>query len=526
MPIRAEAAVLALVIGLGPAGAEAPLSAIDWLSQSVDAPAPAQNGSSPGPTGPLNEAPVTKDGALPGTVAVSVIGGPTIDGAGLLSPSATGFPHALWGLALTDEATLALRETGGGGLPALRALMLTLLLAEAEPPADSRGDGALLMARIDKLLELGALDQAEALMAAAGPAQTAEVFRRAFDIALLTGTEDQACAHLQQAPELAPTLTARVFCLARDGDWSAAALTLRTAQALGRVSADDYALLSRFLDADLAEQDSLTLPPPPNPMTPLIWRIYDAIGEPLPTTTLPVAFAHAEMSANAGWKAQLEAAERLAREGAIPPNLLLGLYTEREPAASGGVWDRVDAFQSFDSALEKADARAVEQRLPLAYARMADVEAEVPFAELFAERLARLPLTGDAARIAWEMGLLSSGYRTLAGSALKPADARAAFLAGLAAGDVTGLTAPSSLGRAIAPAFAPGTPAPLPDGAEALLDQRRTGEAILLAIRSIDQGLTGQSDQIARGLALLRRLGLEDTARRTALEAMLLERRG
>ena len=39
-----------------------------------------------------------------------------------------------------------------------------------------------------------------------------------------------------------------------------------------------------------------------------------------------------------------------------------------------------------------------EQRLPLAYARMKDVELEVPFATLYAEALAKLPLTGDAAR--------------------------------------------------------------------------------------------------------------------------------
>ena len=50
--------------------------------------------------------------------------------------------------------------------------------------------------------------------------------------------------------------------------------------------------------------------------------------------------------------------------------------------------------------------------------------------------------------------------------------------------------------------------------------------AMLMAISLIDSGLKGDTTQVAKGLALLRKLGLEDAARRTALEVLLLERRG
>jgi hypothetical protein len=504
-----------------PLRAEAPLSAIDWLSKSITAPqTAAPNGTVIGPAS-ADEPAVTTKGALPEDVAVSVIGGPSPDGAGLLSPAATGFPHDLWGLARTEEVTEAIRSTQVEGLPALQSLLVTILIAEATPPADAGGKAQLLIARIDKLLELGALDQASALLQEAGAVRNPEVFRRTFDIALLNGTEDEACADLAKAPELALTLTTRVFCLARSGDWNAAALTLRTAQVLGHVSGVEDELLSRFLDPDPYEGEPV--PDPPKPVTPLIWRIYDAIGEPLSTATLPLAFAHAELSPRAGWKAQLEAAERLARAGMIPANQLLGLYTQKKPAASGGVWDRAEAFQKFDTALSEGDLGAIEQRLPLAYARMADVEAEVPFSELFAQALSKLRLTGDAARIGYEMGLLGPDYRELAASPLSPGDTRAQFLAGLAAGSVQGLPAPDSMARAIAPAFS--TPV-LPPGADELLAQKRLGETMLMAIRLIDSGLKGDTAQVAKGLSLLRKLGLEDAARRTALELMLLERRG
>jgi len=497
----------------------APLSAIDWLSQSVATEAGAAVGKRVSTERPP-EAPVTgQGGALPSDVSVSVLDKPSPDAVGLLSSATTGLPRDLWGIGLQSEIIASISAEGNEPLPAMTGLLMTLLLAEAAPPVDSDGGGALLRARIDKLLDMGALDQAADLLRASGSAD-AEMFRRAFDIALLTGNEDQGCEMMQTNPDLAPTFPARIFCLARSGDWSAAALTLRTAQALGYVTPEDDSLLSRFLDPDLYEGDAL--PPIPQRMTPLSWRMFEAIGEPQTTATLPLAFAHAELRDTAGWKAQIEAAERLARAGAIAPNVLLGLYTDRLPAASGGVWDRVDAFQRFETALRTGDPGAVAQSLSGAWQTMVAVELEVPFALLFGEDLARLPLTSDAGRIAFEIGLLSNRYESIA-KARAPQSQREAFLIGLATGSLIGATPPDSLGRAIAPAFVRNT---ITADYATLLDQRRLGEAILLAISRISRGVQGDLTGVTEGLAFLRHAGLEDMARRTALQLMLLERRG
>ena len=48
------------------------------------------------------------------------------------------------------------------------------------------------------------------------------------------------------------------------------------------------------------------------PHSPLLFRLHEAIGEPLPTGALPRAYAVADLRDLAGWKPQLEAAERLA----------------------------------------------------------------------------------------------------------------------------------------------------------------------------------------------------------------------
>jgi hypothetical protein len=503
--------MLSASFGPSTALAETPMSAIDWLSSSVSTPAQPLPPPEPDVTG--------AGAALPQNVIVSVLGGPSPDSAGVLSPTVTGLPANLWGLGQTSQIAALISQKRDDSLPSLQRVLLTVMLAQAAAPADAGGRGILLQARIDKLLEMGALEEADALIAASGK-MTLEVFRRYFDIAMLTGKEDAACETLRQTPDLAPTYPARIFCLARSGDWAGGALTLRMAQALGYIDPADDALLARFLDPDLFEGE----PPlePPSPVTPLAWRMLDAIGEGLPTTQLPLAFAHAELRDTAGWKARIEAAERLGRASVLDPNVLLGVYTERLPAASGGVWDRVEAFQHFDTALTAQDPGAVAAALPDAWAMMVSAGLEVPFAELFAEKLTRLPLTDAAAALAFRISLLSTQYERVANTRT-PTDTREAFLIAVARGNLQGVVPPDSLARTIAPAFVRPMP---PADLMALLDDNRLGEAILHAVDRIQRGLQGDLRGVTEGLALFRHVGLEDLARRTSLELMLLERRG
>jgi hypothetical protein len=378
------AGLLSLSMLAGPLAAQdasGPLSAIDWLSQSVATPAAAASADVPTA---IDEPPVAKaGGALPASVTTTALDGPSPDSVGLIAPAVSGLPHDLWGAGLTREIAERLVTHPDDDLPALRQLFLTLLLAEVAAPVDAGGKGELLQVRIDKLLALGALEQAAALIDAAGT-PSPELFRRAFDVALLTGAEDRACQFMAEEPHLAPTLPARIFCLARSGDWDTAALTIRTSKALNQITADQETLLSRFLDPDLFEGEPP--PPAPNPVTPLDWMIYAAIGEPLPTEGLPIAFSYAELSP---------------RAGTIPPNVILGLYTERDPAASGGVWDRVAAFQDFEAAISSGDAARVAATLPEAWARMQEAELEVPFATLFGKPLQEMALTGEVKPRLW-----------------------------------------------------------------------------------------------------------------------------
>jgi hypothetical protein len=120
------------------------------------------------------------------------------------------------------------------------------------------------------------------------------------------------------------------------------------------------------------------------------------------------------------------------------------------------------------------------------------------------------------------VGMLSPSYEKLA-RARAVTDVAEVFLQGLARGSVEGLVAPDSLGRAIAPAFVLAEPSA---ASLQMLDEGRLGEAILMAIDQVSMGVQGELRGVTDGLALLRHVGLEDVARRTALQLMILERRG
>ena len=242
------------------------------------------------------------------------------------------------------------------------------------------------------------------------------------------------------------------------------------------------------------------MPPAPNPVTPLDWKMYEAIGEPLPTEGLPIAFSYAELGPRAGWKAQIEAAERLTRAGTIPPNVILGLYTEREPAASGGVWDRVEAFQDFEAAL--AARRCRTGRRDPAGGLGEDAGGRAGGALCHAVRQGPAGHAPDRASLRPSRsasGCCRPMPRPSRSGTSPPAPRMPSWWRWPRARPrmccrPTVWAAPSRRRSA--------RPTPSAE-AQALLDGNRTGEAILVAIDNIGRGVQGDLRGVTEGLSLL-----------------------
>lgn len=496
----------ALLAGQALAAENDPLSAIEWLSDSIDIP---QATTEPDQGKP--------DATLPSVITVAPLDAPVPDRAGLISARPLGLDPGLWGRSASADIarTIALLPDSRMAPPSLRAFLHDLLVLRLDPPIDANEDDSLYLARLDRLLEMGHLASAKRLIEVAGAPEPRR-FRRAFDIALLTGTETDACKVIEETPDISPTYLARIFCLARGGNWDVAAITLGNAEVLGILSDDEDKLLSHFLDPELFEGEPL--PSPPRLPSPLVFRLYEAVGERIPTDQLPVAFAVTDLTDTVGWKTRLRAIERLAAADAVPFERLLSVYSERQPAASGGVWERVGLVQELLKAIEHGDTQRLANVLPQAWSAAADIGYEAALARWLAPKLNGSELNGQAGHVAFEVGLLA-GRPDLA-SAFAAPTAFDRFLLAIAKGEPASPPDADPLARAILR----GLSALDPSRAHlSLIQDGRSGEALLSALSDLMDGAAGNPDRTANALALLRHLGLERLARQTAVELVLKE---
>ncbi len=498
-----------------PLGAtERPLSAIDWLDRPFD--------TQVAPQAPitLNEPPVTGSAVVP-DIVVQPLGAPTPDSVGLLPTATTGLPRDMWRASQTQDLLAALDRVSPDMLPAAQALIFTLLLAEADPPLGSGEDATFLRARVATLARFGAVDPARALLERADPARP-ELFDLWLNLTLLSGDEEKACNLLKGTPSLSSDYAERIYCIARAGDWMTAALTYETAAALGALDPTMEVLLGQFLDPETIPEDA-SAPSAATP-TPLLFRLQEASGTPLPTRNLPLAFAAADLRGLAAWRAELEAAERLSRTGALPATRLFGLYTDRSPAASGGIWDRVRAVQAFDRALFSRDPARVAETLPPAWDAMKDHGLAVPFAQFFTPVLMQIDIPPEVRPTALRMSLLSPDYEAAAlkFSALNNPEDR--MLMAIARGMTPDEAAGSGPGQnAFTQAILEGlTTRGTSEEDRPKLQDGKLGETILETTITLGQASEGAPRDIRESLRTLRALGLEDTARRAALQLLIL----
>lgn len=500
MTARGWLFVLPFALVAGQSAAQQPLSAIDWLN---DLPPTVQIP----PQAPFATGPVPPD------VTVEPLN-PALAPVGLVSGQMTGLADTLWQGSDADRIARAIDGVSVSALPAARRLLFTLLLTEAR--RSGTGPDPILEARARRLIAMGAADPAFALLDGAQPLGDRGLVSAWFDAGLLVQQPAAPCRTIRQKPHLSPGYAASVFCAARVGRIAAATVMFDGARSLNMMSPEEEDLLDRLLHPEFFE-DAPPLSPPEAP-TPLIVTLRAAIGEPLSARSLPRAFAVIDLHDVAGWKAQLDAAERLGRSGALTGNALLGVYTARTPAASGGVWDRVAAVQRYETALFSRDLAAVADTLPEAWEAMRAAGLSVAFADMLAPDLEQIPLTGVPADLALRFLLLSEQYESAAitAEATGQAEGDTAFLTALARGAPGTVPATSPRRRAISDGFSPMPALP------ARLDGQPLGETILTTLDLLDSGAQGNLGDLSDALLGLRALGLEDVARRAALQLLIL----
>jgi hypothetical protein len=197
---------------------------------------------------------------------------------------------------------------------------------------------------------------------------------------------------------------------------------------------------------------------------------------------------------------------------------LIEVYSERRPAASGGIWDRVAAVRALVDALEAKDAARVTQTLPEAWAQAKRAGYDAGLAYWAALHLDGIALKGAARHVAFEMALLAWNpvrARQFVGTSVEDR-----FLMALAEGAGGAEPGNDPLSRAVLRGLAALEPN---QRYKALLEDDRAGEAVLQAYAMLSDGAAGNPAGVADALALLRALGLDTLARQVAVELVLKE---
>ncbi len=506
-------AIAALLAGA--ARAEPPKSAIDWLSESLLQP-PKFVISPPGRTGHGLDAVIT-------SMPLEMV---SRDAAGILPPEITGFPRAIWGDLPSDEITRLLQAMGPSAVPEVASLFKQMLLAQSDPPQDAGPEGTVLLARIDTLFAMGALDEAETLILLAGVSEP-EIFRRWFEIGLVGQRTNAPCAALMARPSLSDDVATRTICLARSGDWNAAAITVSLAESLGQIAVEDADLLVRFLDPEMFA--GLEDAGNPEPLDPITFTLRESLALPRPDTPLPLPYLNADLTLRTPARQRIMAAERLVRASATPPNLLFAAYRGARAASSGGAWGRAELVQALDSALISEDDEQLAEAITGAMVAFADANLLYPFAIEYADTLAHFPPAPETGQIAPRIRrlLLLAGRPLTQWATLGPTDPPLVQFATRLASRVPihGVSPYSNaLPEAIHLAFANLTP-PQQDlpTLMAKIDSGNFAEVLLRALSLLANGRDADPHDLHEGLYLLRKLGLEDAARRVAIQLLLIE---
>lgn len=479
-----------------------PLSAIDWLSRP-----PAEQMSE---TSTSDSSDMVSGVALPSIVRSGELTQFNINSAGLITAASAGLPNALWPADQIDLAVDHLTQ-----LPALKSkeanlLLAALLMAESET-STGLDTIPLFMARIEKLVDLGAVEAAATLIALTEGQDDPRLTRLALDIDLIRGPAQTACEQAIERQSLSTHDADRlseIYCHVMLQNWHEAEVLLSASEALNLLSDLDLELIWQFIDPEYAD----TAAPPALEianLTPIRFQLIESLGATPFLIDAPTPYQWSYLNGRTGWKLQIGAAEKLVRAGVVSGNALLDYYTARKPSASGGVWERAAAVQRLDTATPEHRAEA--------FAEAFEVFAQTNDLILLAEIAYALDL-GQYPDIAsdpqWVQLMILAHPQTVATiSALGSKELDFAL---------------SLLQRDTNAERALSTSDPLAAALWAALSQEvepltPTGPRITEALKHISSGENGDMSALSLGLTELRAMGLDDRAWRIAAQIFIMD---
>ena len=322
--------------------ADAPMSAIDWLAKKINDPPEFYTYKSEIEKNNNNE---IEKNVLPNISKNSI---------GIYPSIKIGINSDIWKNSNEIEISSVLEKIKISDLYYLNRLLKRILLFESDPPiivVDEEFSGTLfLRQRISKLIQMGALDDAEALILDADPTFDPNLIDLWSEISFLTYRFERFCNAVLNGYHNSLEPAHKIICLARSGDWNAAALSLATYSSINEIDSDHEKLLINYLDHE-AELEIINKDKCDEDKSIIIYLCsFSNINTQIPS--YGVKFLYNNLGRGKSIRSRIVASEELVKSGALNPSILFSTYKIKQPSTSGGIWARAKLVQELDRIIQ------------------------------------------------------------------------------------------------------------------------------------------------------------------------------
>ena len=359
--------------------AKDPMSAIDWLAEKINDP----------PVFYTN--PSLKFDIIDNDIKKLDLPNISKNSIGIFPSIRLGINYRVWKNSNEFKISNLLDKIDISEIYYLNRLLKRILLIEADPPIIVTGkefSGTFfLRARILKLIQMGALDEAETLLLYANPNTDPKLIDLWSKISFLTLRFDNFCNSVLKNYHTLIHPAHKIICLARSGDWNAAALSLATYSSINEIESDYEKLLINFLDHEselkISNQDLC------NKDQPILVYLCDFSNVNTQYLRTDFKYLYNDLGRGKSIRSRIIASEALVKSGALNPGILFSNYKVKEPSTSGGVWARVKQVQELENFFEAdlENTETLSNHLDLMVKEFLKNKLLPPFAEIYGKKL-------------------------------------------------------------------------------------------------------------------------------------------
>ena len=322
--------------------ADEPMSAIDWLAKKINDP----------PVFYTYPSEIDENSNI--EIEKMVLPNISKNSIGIYPSIKIGINSDIWKNNNEIEISTILKKIRISDLYYLNRLLKRILLIESDPPiiaVDEKFSGTIfLRQRILKLIQMGALDDAEALILDAEPTFDPNLTDLWSEISFLTYRFERFCKAILNGYHNSLEPAHKIICLARSGDWNAAALSLATFSSINEIDSDHEKLLINYLDHE-AELEIINKDKCEEDKSVIIYLCnFSNINTQIPN--YGVKFLYNNLGRGKSIRSRIVASEELVKSGALNPNILFSTYKIKQPSTSGGVWARAKLVQELDRIIQ------------------------------------------------------------------------------------------------------------------------------------------------------------------------------